>query len=213
MKFVTMLGLAAAAAMVLTALLGAGSASATVLCKEYEVPCLNANVWAAKTKIKATLEAKTSMDVKDIHGTVLNTCTGSTIEGRTTNAGGKGIAVVGDNETETFAGCTHAMTVEKTGEFAVHYLGPSTTGTWLFTNDNVTVEVFGATCSYGSGTEDEVGIVESDESTTDAELDFVEAEFTKLAGSLICPPVVFWSGEYLITEPGADELYIKQESK
>ena len=39
MRYMKMLDLAAAAAMALIALLGTGSASATVLCSEYVTPC------------------------------------------------------------------------------------------------------------------------------------------------------------------------------
>jgi hypothetical protein len=145
---------------------------------------------------------------------LLNTCTGSTIKSETENAGGNaGEAVTGRNEEEAFTGCTHKMVVLEKGKFAVHYLGPKTTGTLLFTNDNVTVEEFGVTCSYGSGAEDEVGDVEADESTSYGEVDIVEAEFAKVAGSFLCPAVVIWWGEYLITEPGKSEIYIKNKNK
>jgi hypothetical protein len=210
MKHLKILGLAAVAAMAVMAFLGASSASATVLCKIFKQPCPKAEVFPAKTKIKATLRAKTSLEIKDVHET-LDTCTGSTIEGLTGNAGGgKGVAVEGTNETETFTGCTHTVTVLEKGKFEVRYIGPTTDGTWVFSNDNVTVEDLGVTCSYGSGTEDEVGIFESDETTEFAELDFVEAELTKIAGSFLCPPTVFFAGEYWITEPKL--VFTKQES-
>jgi len=211
MKHLKILGLAAVAAVALTALLGSGSASATVLCKKFKQPCPKTEVFGATTKIKATLRAKTSLVIKDVHE-ILDTCTGSTLEGLTTNAGGgKGVPVEGTNETETFTGCTHTVTILEKGKFAVDYIGPTTDGTWVFSNDNVTVEDLGVTCSYGSGTEDEVGIFESDETTEDAELDFVEAEFTKIAGSFLCPPTVFFSGEYWITEPNL--VFTKQEAE
>lgn len=210
MKHVKMLCLAAVAAMALVAVLGTGSASATVLCKIFKQPCPKAEVFPAKTKIKATLRSKTSLVIKDVHE-ILDTCTGSTIEGLTSNAGGgKGVAVEGINETETFTGCTHTVTILEKGKFEVEYTGPTTDGIWEFTNDNVTVEDVGVTCSYGSGTKDEVGIFESDETTENPELDFVEAEFTKIAGSFLCPPTVFFSGEYWITEPKL--VFTKQES-
>jgi hypothetical protein len=210
MKYVKMASIAMAA-MLLTALLGAGSASATVLCKKYQLECLEP--WGL-IEITASLKSKTSVEVKDIHGTLLNTCTGSTIKSETENAGGnEGEPVTGVNEAETFTGCTHTMTVLEKGNFEVRYLGPTTRGTLLFSNDNVTVEEFGVTCSYGSGVEDEVGMLEADESTSYGEADIVEAEFTKVAGSFLCPPVVFWSGEYLITEPGKNEIYIKNKNK
>jgi hypothetical protein len=211
MRYAKTLGLAVVTAAALTSVLGTGSASATVLCKIFKQPCPKAEVWPAKTKI----EAKTTVDIKDVHETVLATCTGSTIEGLTTNAGGgEGVAVTGTNETETFTGCTTTVTVLEKGKFEARYLGPLTLGKWEFSNDNIAVEFFGATCNYGSGTEDEVGLFEADE-TTEAELDLTNAEFTKISGSILCPPVVLFSGEYLITEPAPCKkptLFIKKEA-
>jgi hypothetical protein len=215
MRYAKTLGLAVLMAAAVVAVSGTGSASATVLCKIFKQPCPKAEVWPAKTKVKATLEANTTLEIKDVHETVLATCTGSTIEGQTTNAGGgEGVAVTGINEMETFTGCTHTVAVLEKGAFEVRYLGPLTTGKWLFSNDNVTVEDLGATCGYGSGAEDEAGLLTSDE-TTEAELDLTKAEFTKISGSFICPPTVFFSGEYLITEPAPCKrptLFIKKES-
>jgi hypothetical protein len=209
MKYVKMLGLAAATAMALTALFGASSASATVLCKTYETPCAVAWTYGTNLEITATLQAGSTLEVRDIHEVLLDTCTGSTIVGKTTEAGTKTTPVVGPNESETFTGCTGTTTVIKKGGFKVNYLGPFTKGEFILTNDNVTFVEAGISCTYGSGAEDEVGVVESDESTSYGEINF-EGEFAKEGGSFLCPAVVFWTGKYLITKPGKKEIYIKQ---
>jgi hypothetical protein len=88
MKPIKMLGLAMAAALATTALLGAASASAkplVQLCKEKgETPCPAEKTYAlGALSIKAELEAGTSLEISN-KGSVVDTCTKSAIEGTAT---------------------------------------------------------------------------------------------------------------------------------
>jgi hypothetical protein len=104
MKHLKMLGLAAVAAMAMMAVLGAGSASASVLCKTNASPC--PEHYPAGTNISASL-------VKGTHATLTGgffgdvTCTASTVTGKTSTTGGASSNVTGSVTGLTFTGCTH----------------------------------------------------------------------------------------------------------
>jgi hypothetical protein len=82
MRFVKMLGLAAAAAVALVAFVGVGTASAGgVLCEVQEAKCPAGSKWAVKTLLDFNLEAGTSAKVVSVEGaTTYTTCPYSTFE-------------------------------------------------------------------------------------------------------------------------------------
>lgn len=83
MKHLKMLGLVALATMAFTAFVGAGSASAMVLCKVETRPCPKAQDWGAGETFEAALLAEPSTTLKNTSGNLLNTCTSGTLTGKT----------------------------------------------------------------------------------------------------------------------------------
>ena len=107
-----MLGLAAVAAMALTAFLGASSASATVLCKKTPTSgvCPAGETYPSGTKLSASLDSGSSASLTDTSGEILqDTCTVSTVGGEITSAGGSGKVVSGPVSSLTFSSCSNKI--------------------------------------------------------------------------------------------------------
>lgn len=207
MKYLKMLGLVAVAAMALTALLGTGSASATVLCKTYVTPCPTGWDYGAGTEIHATTAAGTTVEVRTTSGTVLKTCKSSTIKGKTTNTGSATETVLGNIEEMTFTECTRSVAVLALGTFEIHYVGPKTKGVLTSKGAKITTNTIFGSCTYGTGSGTQLGVLESDE-VTEAELN-LEAVLTKEEGSGLCPADAVWLAKYKITSP--KPLYFKEK--
>lgn len=151
MKYLKMLGLAAVAAMALTALVGAGTASATALYSGATKQGVNA-------ELKSKLTTGNSALLKDTGGSTNDTCTGSEVAGKITNAGGAGVAVVGKIESLTFTGCSHKTVVIAKGELELKWTS-GLNGTVVSKGAEVTVEstVFGISCTAKTGTGTTIG--------------------------------------------------------
>jgi hypothetical protein len=123
MKYLKILGLAAVAAMALTAILGAGTASAS-----------NIKVFGAAgnlgvgTEIEATLEAGNSAFLEDAFGLTAVTCTGSTVKGKIERVTPTG-QPKGKISSLTFTPCGHTVDVEASGELEVRNIAGTTNGT------------------------------------------------------------------------------------
>lgn len=207
MKHVKMLGLAAAAAMACTALLGAGSASATVLCKEWKRPCPKGQDYGEGTRVQATLETGTTSVFKTTTGTLLGTCTGSTMEGETTNTGGAAEPVTGNIDGFWFEGCSKATNVIVNGRFEIKYIGPDTFGGLTVKETQVTVNSIVGSCVYGPGEGFYIGTITSANGVTPT----LDAKVTlpKVSGAFLCPSQAVWEASYEITEP--HPVYFKKE--
>src|SRR6478735_9243262 len=109
---------------VMLAILGAGSASATVLCSESETECTSYGKGAA---IDASLTGTTTFSTTG--ETVLDTCTLGILEGTTSNAGGSSET---DNETIEeliWGSCTNTTTTINKGELEIHWISSTSNGT------------------------------------------------------------------------------------
>jgi hypothetical protein len=148
MKHLKIFGLAAVAAAALMAFVGAGTASATTL----EVGGVAKN---SSVEINASLAAGTSALLKDSAGTTTDTCTESTVKGKTEGTF-TGEKVGGKVGTLTFGKCSHTTTVIKPGGIHIVWIVGTTNGTVYSTEAEVTVlsTAFGASaiCKTGSGT-------------------------------------------------------------
>ncbi len=210
MKYLKMSGLVAVAVMAL-ALLGSGSASATVLCSENAVPCPEGKDYNAKTNVAATLEPKTSLFFKDTGGSTFDTCKGSRIEGETETTGGVGKAVVVKLAQLSFSECTFPTFVRELGKLVIEYIGPETRGTFTVTNTKVTANtvLFGS-CIYGVGEPAiDIGTAKGPVEETPATLT-VSAVVSKLEGGIACPSDIVWEASYYFTEP--TPLYFKEKN-
>ncbi len=217
MKYAKLVGLVAVAAMVIAALSGAGSASATVLCKVNVKPCPTPNEdYPAGTEIHASIAAGGGLAIRDTESNVLITCSESTFKAKTTTTGGiPGVPVEAKIETLTFNGiggteCTSPIKVLKTGGFDIEYIpGTNTRGTLTLKETQVTAVLGGfLSCTYGAAGVVDAGTVTGTSIGTPATIDF-SGVFPKEAGGFLCPGDVLVETTYTITAP--KPLYIKEE--
>ena len=204
MKYLKMLGLAAVAAMALMAFAGAGTASATTLCKT--VPDANGNCEAAwhypiGTVIHASQEAGTTAILEDTSGNTLVTCTESTIKGTTTTTGSSTETVKGHISAMIWGSgptpCTATTDTIALGELEVHAELPHGNGTLTGSGSKVTVQIFGVSCVYGTGAGTDLGTVTGGNPAT---ID-VNAVINRVEGGFLCPSTTKWTASYVITEP------------
>jgi hypothetical protein len=207
MKHLKMLGLAVVAAAALTAVIGAGTASATELCSTATTTC-SGTKYGVGTEIHAVLESGTTATLTTSITTV--TCTESTVQGHVTNAGGAG-AVKGQLTALTFGGCTRTggeeCTVEATNLGTVEVTGGSAskTGTFSFkvtskTGANVVCGSF-INCTFSTSSATLEG--KNRESGTPT----IKANNISLAREGgICPSTSTWTAAYEVTSP--DPLYV-----
>jgi hypothetical protein len=151
MKNLKMLGLAVVAAAALMAFLGAGTASATVICKNNLSTTACSEKYPVGTKGTASLAAGSSALLETTGGTVLDTCTGSKIESSISDAGSATTTVKSGVSTMTFTGCTVSTVVINGGSAELHWISGTDNGTLTTFNTEVTVNTgfFGA-CTYGA---------------------------------------------------------------
>ena len=167
--------------------LTASSASASVLCKSTTTPCQSA--YGIGTKLDASLTGSFQLESK---GSTHATCTGSTIKGSTTTAGGELEAVTVPVESLTWSGCNQTTHTLKAGELAIFDAGGDN-GLVEFKGTEVTLQMNGVTCTYRPG----VGTLKGGESPSIE----INAVATKLAGSFLCPTEANWVAKYEVTEP------------
>jgi len=206
MKYAKMLGLVTAAALM--AMLWAGSASATVLCSEYKTPCPQGKGLGKGTQLEMSLRTGESLTITDIAKTLLDTCTGSTVKGKTTNDGSATETIKGNVESITYENCKSTLKDLKLGTFEVHYVGPKTTGELTSIGAEVTMVVAGSSCDYGTVGGVDLGKMESDE-TESPEFD-EETTWEKEEGGFICPGSIIVKGIYNITAPA--KVYFKEKT-
>ncbi len=191
MKYLKMLGPAAVAAMALVAF-GAGTASATKLYK-------GATAVGAGTEIQASLAIGGSARLTTTEGTTLNTCTGSTIKGSTSNAGGSAETVKGSVTAAnlTWSGCNNTVDTIEGGELEIHHISGTTNGTLTAKGFkvNVLIPFFGTTCTYTAGAGTHMGTL-TGVSVGNAVMDVNAIVTTSSPG---CPPSARWQATYTVT--------------
>ncbi|MDQ3724680.1 MAG: hypothetical protein M3335_02115 [Actinomycetota bacterium] len=201
MKYIKMLGLAAVAAAALMAFVGAGTASATTLCTATETPCATANQINAvhDNIIKATLSGTAVLERTS--GEALASCTVGGMEGKITNGGGSSATVSGDLTALTWgakgAGCNQTVHTVKLGELEIHHIAGTDNGTVTAKNTEVTVEIFGVSCTYGSGAALHLGTLTGGKSP----VLHINAVVNKTAGGFLCPEDARWTATYNVTQP------------
>ncbi len=210
MKYIKILGLAAVAAMALMAFVGAGSASATVLCKETPTGtnpavCPAGKTYAVNDVIEGAVQqpALLTNDLENVE------CATSTTRSKVTNAGGTNSTVLGTIESLTFGGCktevtkaTCTVTVENLPYLAeVHWTSGTHDGTLTAKNDGSGEPGAKVTC---------VGVLIckfSAEPTLDihggspASVEASEEPLGIHGGFLeaVCPTEAFWDATYVAT--------------
>jgi len=208
MKHVKRIGLAAVAAAALIAFVGAGTASATVVCSAQENPCSGANKWPAGTVIAATLKTTGKLVTTD-EKTTLDTCTGSTIEGRLTSTGSATTTPSGPVELMTWTGCTFTTKTIQTGGLEIHSISGTHNGTVTTTGEfriTINTVLFGS-CVFGVTSGTDLGELKEGNPAAGV----VKMVAQKLSGSeAACPATALATGEYVQTKPSGTTVSIEQ---
>jgi hypothetical protein len=199
MKHLKLAGLSAVAAMALMALLGVGTASATVLCKTATggEPC--GESWKYSGTIEGSLKSGTTAVLRTTSESIENTCTGGSAKG-SASAGGATATVTGTVATTdvSLSGCVHTVDVLEKCEGEIHSISGTSSGTVTVKGCAVTTVLLGVSCTYGPGEGTDVGVVEEGGSGEAAKVNEVAA---KQAGSFLCPSTVVYEAEIARTAP------------
>jgi len=196
MKPVRVLGVIALMTAALLALIGAGSASATVLCTNSSCT----TTYASGTTIDYTLKSGTTSRLSDTSSNSLATCTGSTVRGKISSESGASIS--SNLESLTWSGCSQTTTTIKNGSLAITWTSGTSNGSVSSSSSEVTMVVVGVSCTYGTGAGTTLGTLKGGEEPVLS----ISAVVSKTAGSFICPSSGKWTAEYVVTEPHA--LYV-----
>jgi hypothetical protein len=190
MKYLKMLGLAAMAAMALTALLGAGSASATT----HEKTGVPQN---GPVTIEASIKAGGSAILRDTENRSVDTCTGSTVKG-TTVAPYSGTSVGGPVSSLTFTGCTHTTHVVAPGNLSISHITGTTNGTVTSSGAEVQVQstAFGVTLTCKTGTGTDIGTL------TGVKHGQATMHINGIVNCGFFVPTAKWEGTYTVTTEG-----------
>jgi hypothetical protein len=203
MRYLKMFGLAVVAAVVAMAFVGAGSASATVVCKTTPVNTDCGVSWEVITNqsVEASSEEKTSVVFEDTSGHSVSTCGNGGYKGMLTNSGSKTETARGFTEEFTFSGCVAAVKVIMPGTFEIH-ANDSNQGTFTGSEMYVTVSsTLTGSCVYGTSGTLPIGTMQGGKIATFN----LNAAFEKTEGGFACPASVRWTATYKITKP--ENLY------
>jgi len=205
MKYMKMLGLVAAAAAALTAYVGVGTASATVLCSTETNPCTGTK-YSVGQKLDFHLKAGTESTLVGGFATVK--CASSTITGSITNAGGSAATVVASVSTWDFTSCNCTFTALLKGELEVHFTSAGD-GALAGKNTLITSNCSGVSCLYGTAaTATAIGVIQGGNPAVvnvEAKLPY----FTGDASNFTCTlgsGTYYWSAMYEVTGPSP--LYV-----
>jgi hypothetical protein len=150
MKHLKILGLAVVAAMAVVAICGAGSASATAFCTTPVSPCPTGERWLAGTSLTGSILGSSTWEAKS---TPLDTCTVSTLKGKTISNGSSFETITLKLEELTFLNCVSKITVLTVGELQIHWISGTNNGT--ITARGITGEISGGlgSCEWTFGSE------------------------------------------------------------
>jgi len=207
MKYLKVLGLATVSAMVLAAILGAGTASATKLCSTTVDPCPAGQHWPSGTELDFSLLGSSLETTTE--GEAFSTCTKSTIKGKTTTTGSSTETVKGNITSLTWEGCSFTTTTNKLGSLEVHKIAGTSNGTLTvgtISEETINTVFFGS-CVYGITPGASIGdltegIGQTATTGGNPAILHVNTVTHKLSGSnFACPETVKWTATYQLTSP------------
>jgi hypothetical protein len=211
MKYVKMLALAAVAAGALMAFLGAGTASATVICSTTADPCPAGQAWPNTSPIDFSIPSGSSAILKDTSGNELDKCSGSTVNGEITNTGSATETVTGTIKELTWTNCLFpTKTVSTDNKLKVHKIAGTSNGTVTSdTQIEVTINtiLFGS-CIYGVPSTTDVGTI-TEGSGTGATF-HANAIASRFGSNFACPSTSRWTGTYVLTSPSETTLSVSE---
>jgi len=177
----------------------------TVLCGTASEVCAEANRYAAGTKLSASLKSGTSLTLKTTSGELMDSCSGSSLEGSVTGAGGSGEAASADVSSASFSSCTSTLTAEGLSWHSQFLVAEgSTPGSETFSNVSLKVAIFGVNCTYAGS----LGFTLT--GGAEAELAAKEASLAKTVGGFLCPSTLLLTASYGVKSPVP--LYLSRAS-
>lgn len=204
MKHLKLFGLAVVTAMAAIGVGGAGSASATVLCKATETPCSETKLIKKNAVIHADLEGR-SVSEFTTPSYIFESCTGGTLMAGITAQGGAGATVtVGTAPSSwTWSGCeAGGVSATESGEIEIHHNAGTDNGTLTAKGFGFKFATLNSECIYVPSPLTELGVLTGGASPT-IEINTV---LVKSKGPLTCFQDFFWRATYKITEPAP--LYV-----
>lgn len=185
-------GLAVAAAMAAVfVVFGAGTASATVICKTKTSPCTS--LYPKGTLFKGTLTPGTTavfkagfatIECSEGDGSIESTSTGSATE-----------TVKGVTKTLNFGGCNGEINVLKTGSGEIHWTS-KTNGTFTAEGMEITATTLGVHCVYGGKITSGITLNGGEKPTIS-----INAKVPKISGSFLCSDPGTMTASLTVTEP------------
>jgi hypothetical protein len=201
MRYLKMLGLAAVAAMALTAFLGAGSASATVLCTTTPPAGTACGTgWHVDTVV-ASVSTGNSLVVRTTSGSVEYTCTVASLTAEKTATGSATTTPVGTVSKANLtwgpvgSGCTTTVDTVAGGTLEVHWTPGTDDGTVTATGFEWTTLIAGVTCTMGLEGTKSIGELTGGSPA----ILHINVVVVKKAGSFLCPSTQVLEGTYTIT--------------
>lgn len=198
MKYLKMLALAAIAAVALMAFVGAGSASATVICQTEPVGGVCPEGWDYLAGTKGDASLTESLILETTGGTVLDTCKGSTVQSSLENTGGVTATVRSGLSSLTLTECTKTTDTINPGSAELHWIAGTNNGTLTTIGTEVTVNTIFGSCVYGAkatGTDYGTTVGGNPGSLT------INTLIPKISGTLACPAEARLTGKYVATSP------------
>jgi hypothetical protein len=190
MKFLKGLAIAAAMAAVL-AIFGAGTASATVVCKTSTSPC--ASPYLKGTTFKSVLTPGTTAVFKA--GFMTIECTEGSGSVETTTNGSATETVKGITKTLSFGGCNAEFKVLKTGTGEIHWTS-KTNGTFTAEGMEVTGSALGVDCVYGGKISSGITLTGGTKPTIT-----INAKVPLISGGFLCANPGQMTASLTVTEP------------
>lgn len=185
------LGLVGIAMGCLVAAIGVSSASATELYS-------GTTTLGKGTKIEASLTGSSTLESTD--GTLVGTCTGSTISGSTTNTGGPSESVSAELTALTWSGCSFTTHTLAIGNLSFSYTSGAN-GTVSGSEIKWTMPT-AVTCRYGTGSSANLGTVTgTTETGKHATIDINAVINEQEPKSAFCPDTTRWKATYTVTTP------------
>ncbi len=212
MKYLKMLALAAVATAALMAFIGAGTASATVLCSTTADPCPAGQKWPVNTAIDFSIPSGGSAVLVDTLGEELDTCTKSTVKGKITNAGSSTSTVTGSVEELLWGGpCTFPTVTITKGNLEAHKLSGTSNGT--VTADGtfqITIDpIFFEPCVYQVTPGTALGeLTEGNPAVFHANAVLEKKVYIDDTCSIFMPDTAIWTATYTLTSPGGTTLSV-----
>jgi hypothetical protein len=216
MKHVKMLALAAVAAGALMAFIGAGTASATVLCSTTAETCPTAQKWGA-IPLDFSLVKEGSANLTETSGKSIVTCTESTVKGEITNTGSSTETVSGPVTELTFKKCNLPVTVLRKGKLEVHHIAGTSNGTVTAVSTEAEKPAFEVTvntvlfgsCVFRVENGTDLGTLEEGKPGT---FTANAAAIKTIGNSPPCPETSFWSAKYQVTTPENTTLSVSPKT-